>query len=142
MEGDRLSRNFKYSEFEYSNTAKRLGIDNTIPADVRDNIKALVDNILQPLRDSWGGPLFINSGYRCKELNDAVGGVETSQHRLGQAADVACTDPAALARLIKWLRLDFDQVGLYPNFLHISYRNDGENRNQIFYSSKWSGPKI
>ena len=137
-----ISKSFSWSEFTKSDTAKRLHINNEIcDWDVRDNIKALVENILQPLRDAWGGPIFINSGYRSPELNKAVGGVETSQHVLGCAADCGVTDPYALAQLVKRMRLDVDQVILYPDFLHISYRKDGCNRGQILYNKKWKGPK-
>ena len=142
MEDARISKNFTWSEFTKSDTAKRLHINNAITSwEVRDNIKALVEDVLQPLRDAWGGPLFINSGYRCLELNKAVGGVPTSQHVLGQAADVGVTDPYALAQLVKRMRLDVDQVILYPDFLHISYRKDGCNRGQILYNRRWKGPK-
>lgn len=137
-----VSKNFKWSEFTKSDTAKRLHINNEIcDWDVRDNIKALVENLLQPLRDSWGGPIFINSGYRSKELNEAVGGVETSQHCKGQAADCGVTDPYALAKLVLYKKLDFDQLVVYPSFLHLSYRNDGENRGQVLYNRRWKGPK-
>lgn len=139
---DRISRNFKYSEFSKSDTAARLHLNNAITDwEVRDNIKALVEDVLQPLRDAWGGPIFINSGYRSPEVNKAVGGVETSQHVLGQASDCGCTDPYALAKLAKKMRLDYDQMGIYPSFVHLSYRKDGENRNQIFYAKTWKGPK-
>ena len=139
---DRISKDFKFSEFTKSDTASRLHIVNVINDwEVRDNIKALVDNVLQPLRDAWGGPLFINSGYRSPELNKAVGGVATSMHCKGQAADVDCTDPYALAKLVKRMRLDVDQVILYPSFVHISHKRDGRNRNQFLYNKKWKGPK-
>ena len=139
---DRISRHFKYSEFTKSDTAARLHLNNAITDwEVRDNIKALVEDILQPLRDAWGGPIFINSGYRSPEVNKAVGGVETSQHTKGMAADCGCTDPYALAKLAKKMRLDYDQMGIYPSFVHLSYRKDGENRNQIFYAKTWKGPK-
>lgn len=137
-----LSKNFDWKEFEKSDTASRLHIVNVINDwEVRDNIKALVEDVLQPLRDKWGGPLFINSGYRSKELNEAVGGVETSQHRKGQAADVGVTDPYALAKLAKRMRLDFDQMGVYASFVHLSYKRDGRNRGQIFYGKNWKGPR-
>lgn len=142
MERNKLSRNFDWKEFTKSDTAARLHIINEITDwDVRDNIKALVENLLQPLRDVWGGPLFINSGYRCPELNKAVGGVPTSQHAKGQAADVGVTDPYALAKVVKSMKVEFDQMILYPDFLHLSYRDDGENRGQILYNKKWKGPK-
>lgn len=139
----KLSKNFDWSEFEESDTAERLHINNVIRDwDVRDNIKALVESVLQPLRDAWGGPLFINSGFRCAELNKEIGGVSTSQHVLGMAADVACTDPVALVRLIKKKKLEYDQVILYNDFVHISYRRDGKNRNQLLYARKYNGPKV
>ena len=138
----RISKSFKWSEFTKSDTATRLHIQNEIVDwDVRDNIKALVEEVLQPLRDAWGGPLFINSGYRSPELNKAVGGVATSQHCKGQAADVGVTDPYALAKLAKRMRLDVDQMIIYPSFVHFSYKKDGDNRGQILYSNKWKGPK-
>lgn len=84
-----ISKNFSLQEFEKSDTATRLGINNTIKDEfVKENIKALVDNILQPLRDKWGEPLIINSGYRCPQLNKAVGGVPTSQHCLDTQTEV------------------------------------------------------
>lgn len=142
MERNKLSRNFEWKEFTKSDTAARLHIINEITDwDVRDNIKALVENLLQPLRDVWGGPLFINSGYRCPELNKAVGGVPTSQHCLGQASDVGVTDPYALAKLAKKMRLPYDQMIVYPSFVHFSHKREGENRGQILYNKKWKGPK-
>ena len=138
-----ISKNFDYREFEKSDTAARLHIVNCInEAEVRDNIKALVEDILQPLRDAWGGPLFINSGYRSKELNKAVGGVVTSQHCKGQAADVGVTDPLALAKLAKKMNLDYDQMILYPSFVHFSYKREGENRGKVLYAKKYKGPKL
>lgn len=139
---DKISKSFRWGEFTKSDTAKRLHINNAITSwEVRDNIIALVEDVLQPLRDAWGGPIFINSGYRSKELNEAVGGVETSQHRKGEAADCGVTDPYALAKLVKRMRLDFDQMGVYASFVHLSYRRDGRNRGQIFYGKNWKGPK-
>lgn len=143
MAGSKISKNFTFEEFTKSDTATRYRINNAITDwEVRDNIIALVENLLQPLRDAWGNPLFINSGYRSKELNAKVGGVATSQHCKGQAADVGCSDPLALARLVKKLGLTYDQAILYPSFLHLSYKKEGENRNQILYSPKYKGPKL
>lgn len=142
MGEDRISKNFRFSEFTKSDVAVRNHITNAITSwMIRDNIIALVDNILQPLRDAWGNPLFIISGYRCLELNKKVGGVPTSQHVLGQAADVGCSDPLALARLAKKMRLPFDQMGVYPTFVHFSYSED-RNRGQIFYSKDYKGEKV
>ena len=137
-----VSKNFDYKEFEKSETAARLHINNVITTSlVRDNVKALVDNVLQPLRDAWGKPLHINSGYRSMKLNEAVGGVPTSQHIMGQAADVRCSYPLALARLVKKLGLEFDQMILYPTFVHLSY-HEGRNRNKILYNKRYKGEKV
>ena len=139
----KLSKNFTWKEFTKSDAASRHHIMNEITDwEVRDNIVALVENILQPLRDAWGQPLFINSGYRCPELNAKVGGVATSQHVKGQAADVGCSDPLALARLAKKMDLDYDQMIVYATFVHFSYTEDRKNRNQILYSSKYKGEKV
>lgn len=138
-----ISKNFTWEEFTASDTAKRLGILNHITDwDVRDNILELVDKVLQPLRDAWGKPITINSGYRCEKLNKAVGGVPTSQHTKGQAADCGVDDPLALARTLLDLGLQFDQAIVYPTFLHISYKADGENRNRILYNKSYKGPKL
>lgn len=142
MEG-KISKNFTFAEFTKSDTAKRLHINNAITSwEVRDNIIALVEDVLQPLRDAWGGPLFINSGYRCPELNEAVDGVPTSQHVKGQAADVGVIDPLALAKLAIKKKINFDQMIVYPSFVHFSYKKDGENRGEVFYSAKYRGPKL
>ena len=76
-----ISKNFSYREFEESKTAKDLGIINAITTfEVRNAVRELVLEVLQPLRDAWGKALHINSGYRCPQLNAAVGGAATSQH--------------------------------------------------------------
>ena len=136
-----ISKNFSYSEFEDSDKAKECGIDNTIPEELKPRIKALVDNVLQPLRDVFG-VMPINSGYRCRELNEKVSGVESSQHRTGDACDVRCSNPLKLAQLAKDLDLPFDQIGLYPTFVHISHKYNGKQRNQIFYHKSYKGGKV
>ena len=138
-----ISENFSYREFERSETAARKGIINIInTVQVRDSIKALVDKVLQPLRTAWGKPLVINSGYRCPELNREVGGVPTSQHIKGEAADVACDDPYALARLVRDLALPYDQMILYSTFVHFSHRLEGEQRGQILYNKTYKGERV
>lgn len=138
-----ISENFSYREFERSETAEKKGIINIInTVQVRDSVKALVDDVLQPLRTAWGRPMTINSGYRCPELNRAVGGVATSQHTKGEAADVACDDPYALAQLAHELGLPYDQMILYPTFVHFSHRLEGEQRGQILYNKTYKGKRI
>lgn len=138
-----ISKDFSYREFERSEVADAKHICNVITSfEVRDSILALTENVLQPLRDAWGKPLKVNSGYRCKALNAAVGGVPTSQHVKGEAADIAAGDPVKLARLAVKLGLPFDQMILYPTFVHFSHRLNGEQRGQICYNWRYNGEKV
>ena len=127
-----ISKNFSYHEFEKSRTAKARGIINSIPtAGVRDAVRELTLTVLQPLRDAWGRPLYLSSGYRCPKLNAAVGGVPTSQHIKGEAADIETSAPSSLARLVIELRLPFDQMIIYPGFVHLSHKRGGPQRGQV-----------
>lgn len=140
---DSISKNFKYSEFTYSETALKHKIDNSIKhVHVRNNIKALVINILQPLRDYLGVSININSGYRCLKLNELVGGKPTSQHVHGEACDFIVEDyePIEIARLIVELKLPFDQLGVYDSFIHVSYSS--RERGQVFYDKSYKGSKL
>lgn len=138
-----ITKDFIYREFERSEVADAKHICNVITSfEVRDSIQALTENVLQPLRDAWGKPLKVNSGYRCKALNAAVGGVPTSQHVKGEAADIAAGDPVKLARLAVKLGLPFDQMILYPTFVHFSHRLNGEQRGQICYNWRYQGEKV
>ena len=148
-----ISKDFSYKEFEKSEVADQKHICNVIVSiDVRDSIKALVDEVLQPLRDAWGKPLAVNSGFRCRELNEEVGGVPTSQHRKGEAADVCpygvrngkgdIKVVTELARLAVKLKLPFDQMILYPTFVHFSHKLTGEQRGQICYNWRYKGEKL
>ena len=81
-------RYFTLKEFSHSDTAVSLGIDNTIPKECVAKIEHLVHCVLDPIREHWGLPIHITSGYRCPELNDEVDGVEDSWHMDGCAADI------------------------------------------------------
>lgn len=138
-----LSENFTYKEFEESETADKLGIDNTITRDlIRNNIKELVFHVLQPLRDKFDVPIHINSGYRCLKLNAAIGGVPSSQHVMGQAADIVVEGktPIEVAEMIVEMGLPYDQLGLYNEFVHVSVSS--RQRNQIFYDKNYKGSKL
>lgn len=130
-------KHFSMSELTKSATAARLGIDNTPTESVRRHLTALVDNILDPLRDAWGAPIIVSSGYRCKKLNKAVGGASTSQHVTGEAADIhtvsdTAEDNRRLYRLIQSLELPVDQcIDEYGyNWIHVSY--GPRNRRMYF----------
>lgn len=124
----RLSRNFHLSEFTKSQTASRYGIDNTPTKEIIDNLKLLCEKVLQPIRDAWGMPVIISSGYRSKIVNQRVGGDPNSQHLKGQAADfdIAGIDNFILA---KWIEknLNYDQLilefyeGGNSGWVHVGY---------------------
>ena len=124
-------RHFTIKELCRSATAQRLGIDNTPPASAVTALHALVDHVLDPLRDAWGGPIYVNSGYRCPELNKIVGGTPTSQHQRGEAADITVGTRAGNRRLLALIRrLDLpvdqciDEKGcLWIHVCHCTDRN-------------------
>ena len=98
----KLSDHFYLSEFTRSQTASRKGIDNTPTAEDTRNMKMLCQKILEPLRKLYGKPIYISSGFRCSELNFAIGGSSNSQHMSGEAADLdSAYDNKILFDLIK-----------------------------------------
>lgn len=84
----RLSENFTLEEMLVSSTARKHGIDNKPDAAAKANMKLLCSKLLQPIRNAYGKPIIISSGYRCPALNTKIGGSKTSQHMRGQAADI------------------------------------------------------
>jgi peptidase M15-like protein len=95
--GDRLTKDFSLPELIASDTAARdpaLAEQFDPPANVRDNLRYLAERVLQPLRDEIAWPLHVNSGYRSPALNAAIKGSKTSQHMVGEAADVVIASPA------------------------------------------------
>ena len=99
----KLSKNFTLQELTKSATADRYDIDNTPNEKEIENLKRLANNVLQPIRDKWKKSIFVNSGFRCEELNTKVGGSKTSQHRKGEAADIEVSNSnnAKLFNMIK-----------------------------------------
>lgn len=83
-----LSDHFSLSEFERSATARRLHIDNRVPESLIPNLRRLCQQLLEPLRQHFGEPITISSGYRCPALNEAVKGTRRSYHLQGRAADI------------------------------------------------------
>ena len=143
----RLTRNFTYEELRRSDVAERRGINNrplTKEEEKRviENLKALCMEVLQLLRDFLGKPVVISSGYRCAELNKAVGGVRNSQHMKGEAADIHVENTEHLLKIMHFImdETDFDQVIWERNragtqWVHVSYKREGVNRHQVVSSS-------
>lgn len=126
---------FTVAEFVRSETADRLAIDNRLPKELLPNVQALINNVLDPLREAYGKPITINSGYRSPALNKAVKGSATSDHMKGCAADISGGSPKENKRLfylIQELGLPFKQLIDEKNFawVHVSYQ-EGANRRQI-----------
>jgi hypothetical protein len=124
-----LSANFTLKELTKSDTATRLGLDNTPDDEALENLKTLCEMVLQPVRDNFGR-VTVNSGYRSPESNAAVGGSKTSDHCKGMAADIE-VDGVANPDLAQWImdNLDYTQLILefytqgQPNsgWVHVSY---------------------
>ena len=134
-----MTNNWKYftlDELIHSDTADRLGIDNSPTSEAIQCIDGLVTNVLDRLRGEWGRPIIVTSGYRCKELNATVGGARNSQHLKGQAADIVSDDFDEFRRFVRrWCKdNDFDQCIFEHSgsseWIHISYV-EGRNRRQI-----------
>src|SRR5690606_317319 len=133
-----LSRNFTLAELCTTGT----GLRNEPGAAEVAGLQALCRHILQPLRDALGKPVTVNSGFRSAAVNKAVGGAASSQHRTGEAADIAVKGmpPEALARRIVALGLPFDQLIWEPSWVHVSY--GPRNRRQTLKATRVSGGMV
>ena len=134
-----MTPHFTLQEFTKSDTAIRLGIDNTPGTIARQNLETLCGEVLEPVRKYFGKPVRVTSGYRSLALNDAVGSKPTSDHVQGCAADIEITSVPNI-EVATWIRdnLDYHQVILEffryddanAGWVHVSYRKNG-NRNQV-----------
>ena len=135
-----VTRHFTIEELCASQTAKAKGINNTPNMQQMINLVYLTAYVLEPLRVAMGEPIKIGSGFRCQQLNKAVGGVTNSQHMKGQAADLCIDGDLAKGRL--WFNhirdyFEFDQLIWEKNpktgnyWVHVSYDHIGKNRKQV-----------
>lgn len=129
-----LTLNFTLSELVYSGAAYKLGINNQPSQAELENLQSLAET-LQIIRDAISVPITVSSGFRCAELNKAVGGSKTSSHMQGLAADIHAKDytPKLLAEFIVGLGIDFDQLILEKvgsaEWVHIGINKP--NRKQV-----------
>lgn len=124
---------FTIAELCRSNTAEKYLIDNKCTKEHAANLTALVNNVLDPLREAYGKPITVNSGFRCEKLNRKVGGAKTSDHLHGMAADITAGSPKENRRLfylIQELGLPFKQLIDEKGFswVHVSYDADNLKR--------------
>lgn len=136
-------RYFTIEELCRSNTAKQLKIDNSPNDQVKKKLQRLIEEILDPVRENYGSPIRVSSGYRCKKLNQVVNGSKTSQHLYGEAADLIPYDgdTRRLFFLIKEMmeegRIECGQLiweygdQRAPKWVHISL--PGKHKNQVLY---------
>ena len=134
-----ISKHISEKEGVYSITATRKGIDNIPNSDELNNMRLLAEEVFEPLRSYVGGPIKINSFFRCPELNTAIGGSSKSQHCKGQAMDIDDTfGRMTNAEMYHWIKeyLEFDQMiwefgdDKNPDWVHVSYVSESENRNR------------
>ena len=145
----RLSANFTVQEFTKSQTAIRQGLDNTPNEEHLTSAKKLFANVVQKVRDNFGVTV-INSGYRGRALNEAVGGSTKSQHCKGEAVDIECPGTSNYD-VANWIKenCDFDQLILEfytpgipdSGWVHVSYKAEG-NRKYIFTAMKENGKTV
>ena len=141
----KLTQHFSLAEFVRSATAQKLGIDNSLDTSAKAeqtivrNLKALSENILEPLRNYACQPIVISSGYRCPALNKAVGGSKMSQHLTGEACDIHIPSISQGRLWLEWImdNTSFDQLIWERNkggthWIHVSYKADPtKNRHQV-----------
>ena len=137
-----IMKYFSLAEMTRSDTARRLGIDNTPSDDIKNNLTLFINTILDPIREDWGSPIIVSSGYRCPELNKAVGGVKTSGHMYGYCADLQVKgDLRKFSNfVIEWMKehqMKYDQIIWEKSgnvtWLHFCWiGKDGKQRMKCF----------
>ena len=149
----KLSKKLSLSECTKSNTANRLGINNT-PDDewIVENLKGIAEEVFQPIRNAFKCPIYVSSGYRSEELNRAIGGSIRSQHVQGRALDLdadvfgGCTNGEIFQYILN--NLTFDQLIWEfgdqdnPDWVHVSYVRDGVNRGRCLKACRDEKGKV
>lgn len=143
----KLSKHLDLKEVTVSDTAKRRGISNEPTPEHIENFKKLAENIFEPIREHFGEPIFISSGYRSKALNKAIKGSLSSQHCAGEAIDIDMDGRSkniTNAQIFKFIKdnLNFDQLisefkeGNGPSWVHVSYSSTKQQRNQVLIATR------
>ena len=144
----KISDHITYAEATHSYTAKRLGLKNNPSAYQKANMEILAEKVFEPLREWVGGPIKINSFYRSRKLNEAIGGSQNSQHCEGRAMDIddvyGFKTNAEMFNYIKD-NLDFDQLiwefgnKKNPDWVHVSYVDEDTNRKNVLIAETVRG---
>ena len=128
---------FTIAELCRSNTGEKLGIENVPNSFQKANMENLINHLLDPIRQMWGKPIIVNSGFRCVKLNKAVRGAKNSEHMSGCAADITTGNKADNKKLfdmirnssLEWRQL-IDESGF--SWVHIYY-NQSDNKKQVLH---------
>jgi hypothetical protein len=140
-----LSKNLSLAEVIRSETAKRKGISNMPTEEHIENFKKLAEKVFQPIRDHFGVPIHLSSGYRSKALNESIKGSSTSQHCSGEAIDIDMDGTAIKnVEIFNFIKdnLEFDQLiwefgtDTNPDWVHVSYESTGKQRKMILKAVK------
>ncbi len=146
----KLSEHLDLVEVTRSTDAKRLGIKNEPTAEHLENLKKLAENIFEPIRNHFGVPIFVSSGYRSSKLNKAIGGTKNSQHLLGQALDLdmdASKSGVTNKMVFEYIKsnLNFDQLIFEygtkdaPDWVHVSFNPNDKQRKQVLRAKRVAG---
>lgn len=147
----KISNHISYKEATTSQTAVRKGIDNTPNEYQLQNMKLVAEKIFEPLREHFKRPIAINSFFRSQKLNKAIGGATGSQHTQGRAIDIDDTlGGVTNKQMFDWIKdnLDFDQLiwefgnDSNPDWVHVSYVSENENRRRVLKALKKNGKTI
>jgi zinc D-Ala-D-Ala carboxypeptidase len=141
-----LSKNLTLFEMIRSDMAKRKGVSNQPTPEHIENMKVLAEKIFQPIREHFGVPIYISSGYRSAALNKKIGGSRTSQHLTGEAIDIDMDGHPHVSnvQIFNFIRtnLIFDQLiwefgnNSNPDWVHVSYNTSGTNRRDVLRATK------
>ena len=133
---------FTIGELIYSDTAKSKGIPNIPNAVQQQHLTELINNLLDPLREAWGSPIKVSSGFRSAELNKVIGGSNTSAHSLGYAADLIPTNGKMTefkAFVMKWLKQNGIKFDQYINefkgstqWVHLGLKNGKGQQRKLY----------
>jgi hypothetical protein len=144
-----ISKHLTLEELTYSATAIKLGIVNVPNQLQTENLKTLALKVFEPVREHFGVPIHISSGYRIMNLNQALNGSITSQHCKGEAIDIDMKgDKVSNAQIFHWIKdnLKYDQLiaefpkNGNPDWVHVSYSK--ENRQQTLVAKKINGKTV
>ena len=140
-----ISKNLTLAEVTKSQTASRLGISNAPGKEELESLKLVAEKVFQPVREHFGVPIAVTSGYRSEALNKAIGGSKTSEHTLGMALDLdadvfgGVTNREIFEYILE--NLDFNQLiwefgdSKNPDWVHVSYRPSG-NKKEVLRAFK------